>query len=178
MLFAPDGSAEKVLFEMQSALDQLRVSPDGQWVVYNSDESGRYEVYVAQFPSFNDRKAVSDNGGCQPIWRKDGKELFYLTLDGTMMSVPLSTGAALQADPPRMLFRTSVPVNEVTTAICGGCQRPEVSPGGARTDRGSSGSQGAAPRGNKLAGRVEAIITWQTYVRVDQSAQKTAIWGV
>ena len=67
--------------------DNPRVSPDGHWVAYNSIESGRWEVYVAAFPTFADKRQVSVNGGCQPLWRKDGKELFYLTLEGKLMAV-------------------------------------------------------------------------------------------
>ena len=56
---------------------EAHVSPDGKRVAYGSAESGRWEVYVASFPDFNDRRQISGGGGgFQPVWRKDGKELF------------------------------------------------------------------------------------------------------
>jgi eukaryotic-like serine/threonine-protein kinase len=116
ILIAADGSASpKVLSETTHAVDGFQFSPDGRWVAYNSDESGRWEVYVARFPSITDERRISNGGGCQPIWRKDGKELFYLALDGKLMSVPLVIGAALKTEAPKMLFQSGVPVNPVVT---------------------------------------------------------------
>jgi eukaryotic-like serine/threonine-protein kinase len=63
------------------------VSSDGRWVAYQSLESGRWEVYLAEFPSFREKRQVSNGGACQPHWRKDGKELFYLSLDGRVMAI-------------------------------------------------------------------------------------------
>ena len=61
-------------------------SPDGRWVAYMSDESGRYEVYVAPFPNPTGRVQVSTDGGAYPLWRGDGKEVFYRTEDGSIMA--------------------------------------------------------------------------------------------
>jgi hypothetical protein len=106
-----DGSAPpKVLFDAPALLDQLQFSPDGQWVAYNSIESGQWEVYAARFPSMTDTQQLSNAGGCQPVWRRDGQELFYLTQNGQMMSVPLTSGPTLQAAAPKMLFQTSLTV--------------------------------------------------------------------
>jgi len=84
------------------------VSSDGQWVAYQSVESGRWEVYVAAFPSFHGRRQVSNTGGCQPHWRKDGKELFYLSMDGNVMSVEMKPG---DTSAPRTLFQSSLLVD-------------------------------------------------------------------
>jgi hypothetical protein len=72
-------------------------------------ESGRWEVYVARFPGMRDITRISDTGGCQPIWRRDGKELFYLTLDGKLMSVELQ-GETLQPQRAKKLFASRVRV--------------------------------------------------------------------
>jgi Tol biopolymer transport system component len=64
-------------------------SPDGEWVAYTSIESGRAEVYVQAFPQPAGRVQVSNNGGAQPRWRPDGKELFYIDLDDRLMAVPI-----------------------------------------------------------------------------------------
>jgi serine/threonine protein kinase len=91
-LLPADGKSEKrVILKSKHMSDQFQFSPDGHWVAYNSTESGRWEVYVASFPGMKSVTRISDGGGCQPIWRKDGKELFYLTLDGKLMSVPMQS---------------------------------------------------------------------------------------
>jgi eukaryotic-like serine/threonine-protein kinase len=101
----------ELLLETPFPKDQFRVSPDGRWIAFNSLESGRWEVYVASFPSFADKRQVSRGGGGQPLWRKDGKELFYLGLDGNLMAVPTTTGAAFDAGAPAGLFRAPIRVD-------------------------------------------------------------------
>ena len=95
--------------------DQSRVSPDGRWIAFNSDESGRWEVYVARFPGFTDKRQVSSAGGMQPRWRRDSAELFYLSLDGAIVSAEIGGAAASRSagpqpgpvlGPPRPLFQT------------------------------------------------------------------------
>jgi eukaryotic-like serine/threonine-protein kinase len=83
-----------------------RVSPDGRWIAYGSDESGKWEVYVAGFPGPGDRWQVSNAGGSEPIWRRDGKELFYLAADRKLMAVAIAPAAGFQVGAPRPLFQT------------------------------------------------------------------------
>lgn len=66
---------------------QAQFSPDCRWVAYTSDESGHDEIYVAHFPGGAGRQRVSPAGGSQPRWRRDGRELFYVSADGMLMSV-------------------------------------------------------------------------------------------
>jgi hypothetical protein len=87
------------------------VSSDGHCAAYYSDESGRIEVYVASFPGFRDERRVSANGGGAPLWRKDGKELFYISLDGKFMSVDVKCGATLETGAPKVLFQVPFPVD-------------------------------------------------------------------
>jgi hypothetical protein len=75
------------------AVDQPHVSPDGRWLAYISTESGRFEVYVQPYRRRGERLRVSANGGGQPRWRGDGKELFYLGLDGALTAVAVRDGA-------------------------------------------------------------------------------------
>ena len=89
-------------------IDQTHVSADGRWVTYNSDESGQYEVYVASFPEFAGKEQVSVAGGLQPHWRRDGRELFFVTPRGEMMSVAISTVPTLRIDTPKRLFPTNL----------------------------------------------------------------------
>ena len=83
------------------------VSQDSQWVAYASDESGRYEVYVQAFPHAKDRWTISTEGGSQPRWTPNGRELLYLRLDGTLVSVPIRTAPSFaRVGDPVPLFKT------------------------------------------------------------------------
>jgi len=80
-------------------------SPDGKWVAYNSDESQRYEVFVARFPGAGGKHQISVAGGLNPRWRRDGKEIFYVGLDGRVMSAAVTIqGDALEVGEVRPLF--------------------------------------------------------------------------
>ena len=81
-------------------------SPDDRWIAYNSDASGRFEVYVRSFASGGGQFQVSRNGGWAPRWRGDGKEIFFLALDGTMMAADITIAKEIQAAVPRALFPT------------------------------------------------------------------------
>jgi serine/threonine protein kinase/Tol biopolymer transport system component len=84
-----------------------KFSPDGRWVAYVSDETGRQEVYVAPVGQPAARTVVSTDGGFAPRWRLDGKELFYIRSDNTVIAVPIQLGPAAAADVGRgrELFR-------------------------------------------------------------------------
>jgi len=87
-----NGSPELVLTTGFS-LREPQMSHDGRWLAYMSDESGRFEIYVEPFRRPGERVRVSLDGGRQPRWRGDGKELFYLSLDGQLMAVDVQEGA-------------------------------------------------------------------------------------
>jgi serine/threonine protein kinase len=107
-----------VLFKSEFDKDEPHVSPDGHWIAYNSRESGRWEVYVAAFPGFTGTRQVSNHGGGQALWRKDGKELFYLTLDGKMTAVSVKVGATIETGVPKVLFQTRLAVNLLQNQYC------------------------------------------------------------
>jgi Tol biopolymer transport system component len=100
--------------------DQTQVSSNGSLIAYNSDESGRWEVYVATFPGFTQKRQVSLAGGMQPRWRRDGKELFYLAADGMMMAADIIGASPPMSAMPHPLFQTrlspspNVPQYDVT----------------------------------------------------------------
>jgi len=84
-----------------------RFSPDVRAIAFVSDRSGRDEVYVRPFPAEGEARLVSTRGGSQPAWRRDGRELFYVALDGTLMSVPVSDRASDRTfGTPTALFQT------------------------------------------------------------------------
>jgi eukaryotic-like serine/threonine-protein kinase len=78
-------------------------SPDGRWIAYQSNESGRFEIYVRPYPGSGGRELVSTNGGREAVWSRDGRELFYRE-GNRLMVVSLDTSAGLKAGLPRMLF--------------------------------------------------------------------------
>ena len=87
-----------------------KLSPDGRWMAYSSNESGRNEVYVVPFPGPGGKWQVSTAGGSYPQWRGDGKELYFQAPDETIMSVGVSTGASFEVGVPAALFH--IPLRE------------------------------------------------------------------
>ena len=104
------GAAGKPILFLETAFDELlgQLSPDGHWMAYTSDESGRREVYVRQFPAAEGQWKISIAGGEQPRWRGDGKELFFEAADGKMTAVSVNAVAGSQtsfsAGSPQALF--------------------------------------------------------------------------
>jgi serine/threonine protein kinase len=83
-------------------------SPDGRWIAYTSDESGKPEVYVRPFQDSSGKWQVSSGGGSYPRWRRDGKEVFYIAPDKTLMAVEVQAGSAFETGAPKPLFRTQI----------------------------------------------------------------------
>ena len=120
-LFRSEGSAQgtRHLLVMENGVDSvprpllqsrydtyaMTLSPDGRWLAYVSDESGASEVYVRPFPNVDSAKfAISSGGALEPLWRRDGAELFFRNRTGDMYSVAVDPGAEFQFSAPRLLF--------------------------------------------------------------------------
>ena len=88
---------------------EARISPDGRFFAFASDESGRPEVYVRPMDSRGEQWQISTKGGTKPLWRRDGKELFYLAEDRKLMSFELTDGSGFDRSAPRVLFQTRTP---------------------------------------------------------------------
>ena len=93
-----------------------KVSPDGKWLAYSSNESGRREVYVQTFPMPGGKSQISVAGGDLPVWSRDGKELYFfgnsnLSNDSKMMAVDVKSGAKFEAGTPKALFPVTSPSN-------------------------------------------------------------------
>jgi serine/threonine protein kinase/Tol biopolymer transport system component len=104
-------------------------SPNGKWIAYQSNESGRFQIYAQPFPGPGTKKLISTNGGAQVRWRRDGRELFYIGLDGRLMAVPIRFSAdgktiELAAAVPLFPTRVGDPLEER--------QQYSVSPDGQR----------------------------------------------
>jgi eukaryotic-like serine/threonine-protein kinase len=100
-------------------------SPDGRWLAYLSDESGRYEVYVQPYPGPGGKWQISTDGGTEPVWNRNGRELFYRSGD-KMMAVDIATQPSFVAGKPRMLFQGQYTPNP------GRLPQYDVSPDGQR----------------------------------------------
>jgi Tol biopolymer transport system component len=96
----------KPLLQAKWIVLNAQFSPDGRWVAYASNETGKWEIYVSPFASPNSKWQVSRAGGEEPRWRRDSKELFYLSGEGKMMAVAVKTGNNFEAGPPVTLFQT------------------------------------------------------------------------
>jgi serine/threonine-protein kinase len=98
----PKGDSNPTATRASELVNVASVSPDGKWLAYVSDESGRFEVYVTSYPGPGGKSAVSTGGGTQPVWGRNG-ELFYR--NGTrMMAVPISTNPTMKIGEPKVLF--------------------------------------------------------------------------
>jgi hypothetical protein len=122
-------------------------SPDGRWIAYTSNEGGQPNVYVQPFPGPGAKSQVSRDSGSHPVWRADGRELFYLGADRTMMAVPIGAGRSFDAGQPQALFPSH--------AVLGPNQGYAVTKDGRRflVNAGSQQSSGAAP--------LTVVLNWQ-----------------
>ena len=122
--------------------DQGEFSPDGRWVAITSNDSGQSEIYVIPFPpTANEKKwVVSTGGGVMPRWRRDGKELFFISPDWKMMAVDVATTPSFQSGTPHALFDTQM----VDTGIRTGPMSWDIAPDGKRFLIISENSAGAS----------------------------------
>jgi Tol biopolymer transport system component len=110
MLPLEDGGEPFPFIATPSREEWARFSPDGRWVAYQSNETGREEIYITSFPVQDRRVQVSIDGGQYPRWGTDGKELFFMALDDSVMVAGVSaTGSGIEVGEPELLFSLSVP---------------------------------------------------------------------
>jgi eukaryotic-like serine/threonine-protein kinase len=101
------------LVDGPSAQLRPRLSPDGRWIAYQSDESGRFEVYVRPFPDVEDgRWPVSTSGGVSPMWGPDGREIFYVN-DASLLRVPVTADTTFSPGTPVPLFAVDLPADRL-----------------------------------------------------------------
>jgi dipeptidyl aminopeptidase/acylaminoacyl peptidase len=108
--YLPLAGGGKAMPYLQSSASksQAQVSPDGQWLAYSTNESGRFQIVVQSFPDPKGGKTfVTRTGGTEPRWRRsDGGELYYLAPDGKLMAVPVKSGATFEPGVASSLFQT------------------------------------------------------------------------
>jgi Tol biopolymer transport system component len=121
---SPDGG-KKIIAVATASFDEIfgQFSPDGRWVAYQTDESGRPEVVVQSFPDPTTRRQVSRDGGLQPRWSRDGKELYFVSLDSKLMATKLViTGGSVEPAAATTLFPvrlSGVPKHQYSVAADG-----------------------------------------------------------
>jgi Tol biopolymer transport system component len=119
---------------LKTPFDEMagQISPNGHWVAYQSNASGRIEVYVCAFPTGCGPQQISSEGGSQPRWSPDGRELFYVGLDGRMMSVPIRhrSEAEIEAGTAVALFRARLAAGANIPNGVGSRQQYDVAPDG------------------------------------------------
>jgi eukaryotic-like serine/threonine-protein kinase len=95
---------------LQTEFDEgfARLSPNGQWLAYRSDYSGRNEIYIQSFPDPGGKWQVSTSGGSRPVWSRDGRELYFIGADGKLMAVQVASGSNFQAGTPKPLFAPNI----------------------------------------------------------------------
>ena len=106
ILFALDGSQKQIPVGSRSGSSrQGRISPDGKFIAFTSNESGRGEIYVQAMPPGAGQWKVSINGGQNPRWKSDGKELFFVSPDAEMMAVDMTLDSGFHVGVPHRLFQ-------------------------------------------------------------------------
>ena len=111
-----DPKTARLLLDIPGTIDGAHFSPDGKWIAYQTMESAVYQVWVAAFPAMDHRRRVSPQGGGIPFWRGDGKELFYLTPTGQLMSVGVdrTPSGDLEFAAPVQLFQSPQAAPQLT----------------------------------------------------------------
>jgi len=127
-LFDVNGGSARPFVNTRFSEGYPRFSPDGNWIAYTSDESGSVEVYVRPFPGPGAKIQVSPRGGHWPRWRRDGREIFYISDDRRVMSTSFSSPPTPRVGVPAELFQT-----QIVNAMTNGLVDPfDVSPDGQR----------------------------------------------
>jgi hypothetical protein len=104
--FAQGGQLPWRAFEFPpAALKRCQFSPDGKWLLYQSNESGIYEIYISDFPGLSIRRRLSVSGGVEPRWGRDGKEIFYVAPGSLLMSAAIENPVHIVFARPETLFR-------------------------------------------------------------------------
>jgi eukaryotic-like serine/threonine-protein kinase len=155
---AGDDRKPKPYLQGQFTLTYAQFSPDGRFVAYTSDETGRSEIYVRPFPNaLGGRWLVSTNGGTQPRWRRDGKELFYISADSKMMAAGVTTTPEFKKlNDPKALF--TAPVLGGVSAV--NVFRYDVSRDGQRFLIDASATETAAARPP-----ITVVLNWQALLK-------------
>jgi serine/threonine-protein kinase len=142
-----------------------KFSPDGRWIAYSSAESGQPEIYVQAFPGPGLKLQVSNKGGTDPVWRREGGELYYRS-ENKMMAVTVTTSPEFKAGPPRQLWEGTY--SHGTGSSCG---MPWV--GSSNYDVSADGQRFLMVRedGPADASRIIVVLNWAEEVKAKERAR-------
>jgi len=141
-----------------------QVSPDGRWMAYASNESGRFEIYVRPFPGLGAKLPISTQGGENPRWSRSGRELFYRDpVKSQLMAVEVQTAPEFRAGQPRPLFTLDSTYSSTQSGLSGGW---DVSPDGKHF------LVINAPEGAEPGVRLQAVVNWFEELRRLAPAEK------
>ncbi|HET6278172.1 MAG TPA: protein kinase [Candidatus Polarisedimenticolia bacterium] len=113
-ILSRDGKEPTPLLRTPFTEQDAEVSPDGRWFLFMSGETGRDEIYVRELKETSQQWQLSVAGGRQPRWRADGREVYFISADGTIMAVSIETGPSFRAGAPRALFTLSEKPDQLT----------------------------------------------------------------
>jgi eukaryotic-like serine/threonine-protein kinase len=113
-IFSLDDHQRHLFLQTSSSEAAARFSPDSKWLAYTSNESGRPEIYIRPYPGPGDKQQISNNGGTEPLWSSDGRQIFYREGDAKMMSAGVAKGRADGS--PNVLFEGHYLLNPAGTA--------------------------------------------------------------
>jgi dipeptidyl aminopeptidase/acylaminoacyl peptidase len=149
-----DGSVRPVA-DTRFAEGSAKFSPDGRWIAYSSDESGRPQIYVQAFPGPGPKIQISNDGGTDPVWRRSGGQLFYRSFN-RMMAVSVTTSPAFRASTPRVLWEA-----RYSRGLGSSCGMPGV--GSSNYDVTADGQRFLMVRDdddNVTATRIVVVLNW------------------
>jgi Tol biopolymer transport system component len=143
---------------------QGQFSPDGRWIAYSSDESGSFQVYVQSFPAGAGKVQVSTAGGSQPRWRRDGKEIFYISADFRLSAVDVKTEPRFEIGAPQALFGVRTPVGGLADWF----SHYDVAADGMRFLVNTVAAERAGPAPTPIT----VIVNWQAALKQPKNAAK------
>jgi serine/threonine-protein kinase len=155
-----DPANPRPIGKTRSGEGAAKFSPDGRWIAYSSDESGKPEIYVQRFPGLGGKLQISSNGGTDPVWKRSGGELFYRS-DNKMMAVSvITTGPEFQASAAKQLWE-----GKYSPGSGASCGMPGVS--SANYDVTADGERFLMVREDEfiISKRVEVVLNWAEEVK-------------
>jgi dipeptidyl aminopeptidase/acylaminoacyl peptidase len=161
-----EGSAPMPVAQSRFGEGSAKFSPDGRWIAYSSNESGRAEVYVQAFPGPGAKVQISNGGGIDPVWRRSGGELYYRN-GARMMAVSIATSPDLQVSAPKVLWEANY-----STGSSASCGVPGVS--ASNYDVTADGQRFLMVRDDDTAAtanRIVVVVNWLTEVRAKDRAR-------
>ena len=159
---SPEDKRTFPIVETKADEREAQFSPDGQWIAYQSNESGRFEIYLRPFPDSAGARygPVSTSGGVQVRWRGDGRELFYLGLDDRLMAVPIRVG------PGRQVIEAGTPVSLFPTRLL--ARGPGVTV--QQYDVSNDGTRFLMNTFEEVTSPISVILNWK-------QAARTVVWN-